>query len=67
MTVATRRRAIAAHQLRECMLIDFDDDQPAMVSNVKHLPHSVLFDARGTQFRLDKFEQLVVVIRMEVV
>jgi hypothetical protein len=49
------------------MLIDFDDDRPAMVSNVKHLPHSVRFDARGTQFRLDKFEQLVVVLRMEVV
>jgi len=67
MTVATRRRTIAAHQLRECMLIDFEDDNPAMVSQIKHMAHSVLFTARGTEFRLDRYDQVIVVIRMEVV
>lgn len=62
-----RRRTIRADQLREGQLLDFEDGNPSMVSDVKHLARKVLFNARGTQFALDRDEMLQTVIIMRLV
>jgi len=62
-----KRRTIAASSLREGMLVDFEDGEPAIASNVRHLLHKVSFDARGDRFSVDKDEQLVTVLMMRVV
>lgn len=67
MNNITRRRSITAAQLRDGMLLDFDDEQPGIVSDVKHLAHKILFMARGTQFALDRDEHVMLVIRMQLV
>lgn len=59
-----KRLTVAASQLRDFMLIDFDDDEPGMIHNVRHLAHKVLFTARGTEFSVDKDEILQVVLLM---
>ncbi len=67
MSEIIRRRSIRADQLREGVLLDFDDGDPGMVSEVKHLAHKVLFNARGCQFALDRDEMVQLVILMRVV
>lgn len=62
-----RRRTITASQLRDGVLLDFEDEDPGMVSEVKHLARRVLFTARGTQFSLDRDEQIILVTRMQLV
>lgn len=62
-----RRRTITAAQLRDGVLLDFEDEDPGMVSEVKHLARRVLFTARGTQFSLDRDEQIILVTRMQLV
>lgn len=62
-----RRRTITASQIREGVLLDFDDNDPGMVSEVKHLAHKVLFKARGCEFALDRDEMVQLVILMRVV
>lgn len=62
-----RRRTIEACQIRDGVLLDFDDGEPSMVSEVKHLARKVLFTARGTQFSLDADEQVQLVVLMRVV
>lgn len=62
-----RRRAIPASQLRDGVLLDFDDDEPGMVKNVKHLAHKVLFTARDCEFSLDRDEMVQLVILMRIV
>lgn len=62
-----RRRAIRADQLRDGVLLDFDDADPGMVSNVRHLAHKVLFKARGIEWSLDRDEMVQLVVIMRVV
>lgn len=62
-----RRRTITADQLRDGVLLDFEDEDPGMVSEVKHLSGRVLFTARGAQFSLDRDEQIILVTRMQLV
>lgn len=65
--MVVKRRTIAASSLREGMLVDFEDGEPAMAKNVRHLAHKVLFDAKGDQFSLDRDEQIQTVIMMHIV
>lgn len=67
MNMIVRRRSIAASQLCDGVLLDFDDNEPGLVSEVKHLAHKVLFKARGTEFSLDRDEFVQLVILMRVV
>lgn len=62
-----RRRTITASQIREGVLLDFDDSEPGMVSEVKHLANKVLFKARGCEFALDRDEMVQLVVIMRVV
>jgi len=62
-----KRRTISASSLRDGMLVDFEDGEPAIASNVRHLLYKVSFDARGDKFSVDKDEQLVTVLMMRVV
>lgn len=48
------------------MLIDFDDGEPGMITNVRHLAHKVLFTARNTEFSADKDEIFCAVQRMTI-
>lgn len=65
--MVVKRRIIPASSLREGMLVDFEDGEPAMAKNVRHLAHKVLFDARGDQFSLDRDEQIKTVFMMHIV
>lgn len=47
------------------MLIDFDDGEPGMITNVRHLAHKVLFTARNTEFSADADEIFCVVQAMK--
>lgn len=67
MSDIIRRRAIRADQLRDGVLLDFDDNEPRLVSDVKHLAKKVLFKARGCEFTLDKDELVNLVIIMRLV
>lgn len=67
MNEIIRRRAVVAAQLRNGMLLNFDDNEPAIIDEVKHLAHKVLFNARGTQFCLDNDEMVQLVMIMRVV
>lgn len=62
-----RRRTVRADQLREGMLLDFDDGNPDMVKELKHLAHKVLFTSRGCQFALDRDDIVQTVIMMRIV
>lgn len=62
-----RRRAISASSLREGMLVDFEDGEPAQAKNVRHLAHKILFEARGDEFSLDRDEQIQTVFMMHIV
>ena len=62
-----RRRTISASQIRDGVLLDFDDGEPGMVSEVTHLARKVVFMARGTQFSLDADEMVQLVVLMRVV
>ncbi len=62
-----RRRTIAASSLRDGMLVDFEDGEPAMAKNVRHLAHKVLFDARGEKFTLDRDEVISIIFMMLIV
>lgn len=62
-----RRRMISASSLREGMLVDFEDGEPAMAKNVRHMAHKVLFEARGDEFSLDRDEQIQTVFMMHIV
>jgi hypothetical protein len=62
-----RRRAVRADQLRDGVLLDFDDSEPGLVSDVKHLAKKVLFKAHGCEFALDKDELVNLVIIMRLV
>ncbi len=62
-----RKCTITAHQLRDGMLLNFDDDNPGMVSNVKHVVNKVLFRARNTEWTVDRDEILYTVVIMRVV
>ncbi|KAF2282439.1 hypothetical protein GH714_044124 [Hevea brasiliensis] len=46
-----KRRTIAASSLRDGMLVDFEDGEPAIASNVRHLLHKVSFCACGFRRR----------------
>lgn len=67
MTKITRSRTVRADTLHDGVLLDFEDGEPGMVSEVQHMAHSVLFTARGTQFRLERDEQVTMVTRMQLV
>ncbi|WP_313682390.1 hypothetical protein [Pantoea sp.] len=60
-----KRLGVTASQLRDFMLIDFDDDEPGMIQNVRHLAHKVLFTARSAEWSVDKDEILYVVTNMK--
>lgn len=62
-----KRNSITAAQLRDFMLLDFEDGEPGMVSAVRHLAHKVLFTARNTEFSVDSDEILYVVKLMQLV
>ncbi len=62
-----RKRAMRAEQLREGMLVDFEDGEPDTVKDVKHLAHKVLFTARGCEFALERDEMIQTVFMMRVV
>ncbi len=62
-----RRRTIAASSLRDGMLVDFEDGEPAEAKNVRHLSHKVLFDARGEKFTLDRDEVISIIFLMLIV
>ncbi len=66
-TTVIRRRSVRAEQIREGVLLDFDDKEPGMVSNVKHLAHKVLFTARGCEFALDRDDMVQLVVMMRIV
>ena len=65
--MVVKRRTIAASSLREGMLVHFEDGEPAMAKNVRHLAHKVLFDARGDHFSLDRDEYVQTVFMMHIV
>ena len=62
-----RRRTLCAEQLREGMLLDFEDGEPGIVSKLKHTANKVLFTARQCDYSLDRDEILQAVIIMRVV
>lgn len=62
-----RKRAMRAEQLREGMLVDFEDGEPDTIKDVKHLTHKVLFTARGCEFALERDEMIQTVFMMRVV
>lgn len=62
----TKCSSVTASQLRDFMLIDFDDGEPGMTTNVRHLAHKVLFTARNTEFSADKDEIFCAVQRMTI-
>lgn len=62
-----RRRIVRADQLRNGVLLDFDDSEPGMVSELRHLAHKVLFKARGIEWSLDHDEMVQLVVIMRVV
>ncbi len=67
MSDIIRRRTLRADQLREGMLVDFEDGEPAIVSKLKHTANKVLFTARQCDYSLDRDEILQAVIMMRVV
>ncbi len=67
MSDIIRRRTLRADQLREGMLVDFEDGEPGIVSKLKHTANKVLFTARKCEFALDRDEILQAVIMMRVV
>lgn len=62
-----KRRQCKASELRDYMLLDFEDGDPSLIKEVKHLASKVLFMARGTNFSLDNDEEVFVVTRMTLV
>lgn len=67
MSDIIRRRTLRADQLREGMLVDFEDGEPGIVSKLKHTANKVLFTARQRDYSLDRDEILQAVIMMRVV
>lgn len=67
MNDVIRRRTIPAEQLRDGMMLDFDDGEPGIVSKLKHTAHKVLFTARECEYSLDTDDVLQAVIIMRVV
>lgn len=66
-TKIVRKRQLQACQLREGMMLDFEDGEPGMVSGLIHAAHKVLFAARGDQFSLDRNEIVFVCTIMKVI
>lgn len=66
-TKIVRKRQLQAHQIREGMMLDFDDGEPGMVSGLIHAAHKVLFTARGDHFSLDRNETVFVCTIMKVI
>lgn len=62
-----KRRQCKAADLRDYMLLDFEDGEASIIKNVKHLASKVLFESRGTQFSLESDEDVFVVTRLTLV
>lgn len=66
MNIAKRRQCKAA-DLRDYMLLDFEDGEASIIKEVKHVSSKVLFISRATQFSLDSDEEVFVVTRLTLV
>jgi hypothetical protein len=66
MNIAKRRQCKAS-DLRDYMLLDFEDGEASIIKEVKHVASKVLFMSRGTQFSLDSDEEVFVVTRLTLV
>lgn len=62
-----KRRQIKASELKDYMLVDFDDNDPPMVHGVVVGEKMVNFIAHGTEFSIQKDEEIFVVTRMTLV
>lgn len=62
-----RKRKITAAQIRNNVLVDFNDGEPSIVSNVRHLAHKVIFTARGCERSLNYNDEITIVILMRIV
>lgn len=62
-----KKRVIRADQLRDCMLIELDDDIPEIVKNVVKTGDSVQFDIGEEKFCVDTNREITQVIRMTLV
>lgn len=67
MSKIMRRRTVRAESLHDGVLLDFEDGEPGVITEVRHLAHSVLFTARGTEFRLERDDEVMLVTRMQLV
>lgn len=66
MNIAKRRQCKAS-DLRDYMLLDFEDGEASIIKHVKHLASKVLFESRDTQFSLESDEDVFVVTRLTLV
>lgn len=66
MNIAKRRQCKAS-DLRDYMLLDFEDGEASIIKEVKHVSSKALFMSRGTQFSLDSDEEVFVVTRLTLV
>lgn len=62
MTTKLRRQTITASQLRNHMVIELHGNETAVIFNVRHLAHKVLFTANQTEHSFDKDDGFVIVL-----